>query len=137
MSEQKKMDAILEATPWRCFHCDFITSDHAEAQAHFGDRDDGEEFKPICKWWDRMDDEERKEAFQDAMRDLNEGAQENMNLREQVEDLEGQIGTQESQIRSYKPFKDCRSIHDIFCLYDSMEGRALAAEERERTHATT
>jgi hypothetical protein len=137
MNEQKKMDAILEATPWRCFHCDFITSDHAEAQAHFGDRDDGEEFKPICKWWDRMDDEERKEAFQDAMRDLNEGAQENMNLREQVEDLEGQIGTQESQIRSYKPFKDCRSIHDIFCLYDSMEGRALAAEERERTHATT
>ena len=132
MSEQKKMDAILEATPWRCFHCDFITSDHAEAQAHFGDRDDGEEFKPICKWWDRMDDEERKEAFQDAMRDLNEGAQENMNLREQVEDLEGQIGTQESQIRSYKPFKDCRSIHDIFCLYDSIEGRALAAEERER-----
>ena len=137
MNEQKKMDAILEATPWRCFHCDFITSDRAEAQAHFGDRDDGEEFKPICKWWDRMDDEERKEAFQDAMRDLNEGAQENMNLREQVEDLEGQIGTQESQIRSYKPFKDCRSIHDIFCLYDSMEGRALAAEERERTHATT
>jgi hypothetical protein len=132
MNEQKKMDAILEATPWRCFHCDFITSDHAEAQAHFGDRDDGEEFKPICKWWDRMDDEERKEAFQDAMRDLNEGAQENMNLREQVEDLEGIVGTQESQIKSYKPFRECRSIHDIFCLYDSMEGRALAAEERER-----
>jgi hypothetical protein len=132
MSEQKKMDAILEATPWRCFHCDFITSDRAEAQAHFGDRDDGEEFKPICKWWDRMDDEERKEAFQDAMRDLNEGAQENMNLREQVEDLEGIVGTQESQIKSYKPFRECRSIHDIFCLYDSMEGRALAAEERER-----
>jgi hypothetical protein len=86
MNEQKKMDAILEATPWRCFHCDFITSVHAEAQAHFGDRDDGEEFKPICKWWDRMDDEERKEAFQDAMRDLNEGAQENMNQRELVED---------------------------------------------------
>ena len=132
MSEQKKMDAILEATPWRCFHCDFITSDRAEAQAHFGDRDDGEEFKPICKWWDRMDDEERKEAFQDAMRDLNEGAQENLNLREQVEDLEGIVGTQESQIKSYKPFRECRSIHDIFCLYDSMEGRALAAEERER-----
>jgi hypothetical protein len=132
MNEQKKMDAILEATPWRCFHCDFITSDRAEAQAHFGDRDDGEEFKPICKWWDRMDDEERKEAFQDAMRDLNEGAQENMNLREQVEDLEGIVGTQESQIKSYKPFRECRSIHDIFCLYDSMEGRALAAEERER-----
>jgi len=135
MNEQKKMDAILEATPWRCFHCDFITSDHAEAQAHFGDRDDGEEFKPICKWWDRMDDEERKEAFQDAMRDLNEGAQENMNLREQVEDLEGIVGTQESQIKSYKPFRECRSIHDIFCLYDSMEGRALAAEERERNKA--
>ena len=138
MNEQKKMDAILEATPWRCFHCDFITSDHAEAQAHFGDRDDGEEFKPICKWWDRMEDDgERITTLQDTIRELNNGADENMKLREEIECLEEQIGTQESQIKSYKPFRECRSIHDIFCLYDSMEGRALAAEERERTHATT
>ena len=137
MSEQKKMDAILEATPWRCFHCDFITSDSAEAQAHFGDRDDGDEFKPICKWWDRMeDDSERITTLQDTIRELNNGADENMKLREEIECLEEQIGTQESQIKSYKPFRECRSIHDIFCLYDSMEGRALAAEEREKCTLT-
>jgi len=130
---EKKLDAIIEAIPWRCFHCDFITSDRTEAQAHFGERDDAEEFKPICKWWANMDDQERKELFQDMVILQDISAEENQKLREEIEDLEGMVGTQESQIRSYKPFKDCRSIHDIFCLYDSMEGRALAAEERERT----
>lgn len=28
------------AVPWRCFHCDFITSDHDEAAQHFGRFDD-------------------------------------------------------------------------------------------------
>lgn len=130
---EKKLDAIIEAIPWRCFHCDFITSDRTEAQAHFGERDDAEEFKPICKWWANMDDQERKELFQDMVILQDISAEENQKLREEIEDLEGMVGTQESQIRSYKPFKDCCSIHDIFCLYDSMEGRALAAEERERT----
>lgn len=54
MSDDKKMDAILAAIPWRCFHCDFITNDPAEAQAHFGDQDDASEFVPICKWWSGM-----------------------------------------------------------------------------------
>ncbi len=129
---EKKLDAIINAIPWRCFHCDFITSDRAEAQAHFGERDDAEEFKPICKWWANMDDQDRKEQFQDMVILQDISAEENQKLREEIEDLEGMVGTQESQIKSYKPFRECRSIHDIFCLYDSMEGRALAAEERER-----
>ena len=128
--ETEKMDAILAAIPWRCFHCDFITNDPAEALAHFGDRDDGEEFKPICKWWDRLNEDERKETLQDTIRELNKGADENMRLLTHIEGLEHQVGSVESDIQGYKPFKGCRSIYDIFCLYDSMEGRALAAEER-------
>jgi hypothetical protein len=27
MSDDTKMDKILESIPWRCFHCDFITSE--------------------------------------------------------------------------------------------------------------
>jgi hypothetical protein len=54
-TSEQKMDAILNATPWRCFHCDFITSDRAEAEAH-------------------------------------------------------------------------NSIYDVFCVYDSMEGRAITAK---------
>ena len=133
MESDKKLNSILQATPWRCFHCDFITNDPEEAAAHFGDRDDAEEFKPICKWWDRMpDDRERLETLQDTVRELNKGAEENMRLLTHIEGLEHQVATQESDIRAYKPFKNCRSIYDVFCEFDSMEGRALAAEERER-----
>lgn len=128
--EQKQVDAILAALPWRCFQCDFITSDPEEAAAHFGDRDDGEEFKPICKWWARMNDTERLETMQDQLRELNRGAEELIKLRDHVEALEEQLANQESAIRSYKPFRECRSINDVFNLFDSMEGRALAAEER-------
>ena len=122
-------DKILATIPWRCFHCDFITNDPEEALAHFGDRDDAEEFKPICKWWSNMDKDERGETLQDTLRELNKERNENECLRIKVEALEYQVESQESVIKSYKPFRNCRSIHDVFCLYDSMEGRALAAEE--------
>jgi hypothetical protein len=129
---EKGNDAILAALPWRCFHCDFVTSDYAEALAHFGERDDAEEFKPICKWWDRLSEDERKETLQDTIKQLNERENEVMRQTTKIEGLEYQVDSFESCIRSYKPFKNCRSIHDVFCLFDSMEGRALAAEERLR-----
>jgi len=135
--EQKQVDAILSALPWRCFQCDFITSDPEEAAAHFGDRDDGEEFKPICKWWERMDDAERLETMQDQVRELNRGAEELIKLRDHVEALEEQLANQENAIKSYKPFRECRSINDVFNLFDSMEGRALAAEEQLKRELTT
>lgn len=130
--EQKKMDAILAATPWRCFHCDFITSDREEARAHFGDIDDAEEFTPMCKWWSNMPDDERKHVFQDLQKDLNREQEDNGNLRLKIEDLEERLDSAENSIRQYKPFKDCHSAWAVFSVYDSMEGRALAAEERER-----
>ena len=132
MPEDKKMDAILAAIPWRCFHCDFITNDPAEAQAHFGERDDAEEFTPMCKWWANMDDQERKEQFQSLNQELNGEREDSAKLLDKVEALEYQLDSQEGAIRSYKPFKDCRSINDVFFVYDFMEGRALAAEEREK-----
>lgn len=127
--ESQQADAVLAALPWRCFHCDFVTSDPADAQAHFGDRDDASEFKPICKWWSNLSDDERKHSFQDLQRELTAAQDESDSLRVKVEGLEYQVGSMEGAIRSYRPFKDCHSIHDVFCLFDSMEGRALAAEE--------
>jgi hypothetical protein len=56
---------------WRCFHCDFATKDRAEAEAHFGERDDAEEFKPICKWWASMEAGEKLSVLQDTIKDLN------------------------------------------------------------------
>ena len=135
--EKKQVDAILAALPWRCFQCDFVTSNPEEAAAHFGDRDDGEEFKPICKWWARMDDAERLETMQDQIRELNRGAEELIKLRDHVEALEEQLANQESAIKSYRPFRGCRSVNDVFNVFDSMEGRALAAEEQLKRELTT
>jgi hypothetical protein len=122
-------DQILQSIPWRCFHCDFITSDPAEAEAHFGERDDAEEFKPICKWWDRMGEDERLFALQTTIHDLTAEQEENYRLRKQIEGLEYQVDANRSLTwRGYRPFRECHSINDIFCVYDSMEGRALAGE---------
>jgi hypothetical protein len=136
--DKQKADSILAALPWRCFQCDFVTSDPEEAAAHFGESNDGEEFKPICRWWDRLvDDRERIETLQDTLRELNKGAEENMRLMTHIEGLGYQVGSQRGDIQAYKPFKSCCSIYDVFCLYDSMEGRALAAEERLKAAAGT
>lgn len=69
-----------DARPWICFYCEFETTDRAEAAAHFGDRDDADEFKPLCKWWDRMSAGERIEEMQSLLRDLNEARDENQRL---------------------------------------------------------
>lgn len=57
---------------WRCFHCDFDTWNRKEAAAHFGDRDDPDESKPLCKWWDRMSEDERVGQMQDLIQQLND-----------------------------------------------------------------
>lgn len=131
MSEENKMDGILQAIPWRCYHCDFITNDPAEAQSHFGDNDDPSEFTPICKWWSGKDEVECLSAYQDLQRDFVKEQNENYSLRKQIEGLEYQVDSNRSRVWSgYRPFRECTSINEIFCVYDSMEGRALAAEEK-------
>jgi hypothetical protein len=124
-------DQILLALPWRCFYCDFVTADHAEAQAHFGDRDDAEEFKPICKWWTSMGVDERLAAFQLTIIELEEARREVDRQRTAIEGLQYQANSIPQQIKSYAPFRGCNSIFDVFCVYDSMEGRAIAAEEKK------
>jgi len=130
MSEEKKLDAILAATPWRCFHCDFITNDPQEAEAHFGDRDDAEEFKPICKWWANISDDERVAVLQGTIKDLHQEQRENMSLRTAIDGLEYQVSTHAGIFSNYRPFRNCTNMYEVFCVYDSMEGRALAAEEK-------
>lgn len=117
---------------WRCFHCDFVTADPAEAQAHFGDRDDAEEFKPLCKWWATMTADDKIFHFQQALKDLEAERRDNERLRTANEGLQWKADSLELEIKSYKPFRECRTMHDVFNLFDSMEGRALAAESAAR-----
>lgn len=128
--DQLKSDAILNALPWRCFFCDFVTTDNLEAAAHFGDRDDASEFKPICKWWASMAADEKLSTLQQTLKDLEAERREVDRQRVAIEGLEYQVESIPQQIKSYKPFRGCNSIYDVFCVFDSMEGRALAAEEK-------
>ena len=82
---------------WRCFHCDFATTNFRDAYAHFGDRDDAEEFKPICKWWANMEPAERQETFQGVVRELNDVKVDNDNLVERLNQIEAQATEYASQ----------------------------------------
>jgi hypothetical protein len=85
---------------WRCFHCDFHTTNRRDAEAHFGDRDDAEEFKPICKWWSNMDDAERREQFQGVIRQMNDVTEDNNGLIERIGRAEDRIEELLDQIDS-------------------------------------
>jgi hypothetical protein len=89
----------LDKIAWRCFHCDFVTADPKEALAHFGDRDDAEEFKPICKWWEGMDTAERKEALQDTIQQVNERDEEIAQLLTKVDAAESRASRAEQALK--------------------------------------
>ena len=120
---------------WRCFHCGFETNNPVEAEAHFGERDDAAEFTPTCTWWAKLSASERAQEFQDLRQQLNEERDESGRLNIANEGLQYRVDGQLSEIHSFAPFRECRSIHDIFHLYDSMEGRALLAEEQNAAQA--
>ena len=114
-----------EKQTWRCFHCGFETIDRKEALGHFGEF--GEEY-PLCIHWSDLDADGKASEFQSINAELECAREENLKLRQQVEQLEYLTGSQEADISSR--FKGCRTINEAFFKYDSMEGRALAAEER-------
>lgn len=111
---------------WECFHCGFKTSDPAEAAAHFGERDDAEEFTPTCTWWAKLSADERAQEFQDLRQELNSEREESGRLNITNEGLEHRLTEFENVIDAR--FKGARSINDIFHLYDTMEGLKLVAE---------
>jgi len=126
-TEEIKTDAILSAIPWRCFHCDFVTNDPAEAQVHFGDKDDAEEFKPICKWWDRLSVDERIKTLQDTLKELEAERREVDRQRVHIDGLEYQVESIPEQIKSYKPFRGCNSIYAYWIHSES--GKVLTIKE--------
>lgn len=122
-----KMDPPIPEGGWTCFHCDFNTSDPKEARSHFGDRDDEE---PLCCTWKVLNADGKANEFQAVVGELDAERDENALLRTRIEGLEYQVEGQRADIQSFKPFRECTTIQGIFQVYDSMEGRALAAEER-------
>ena len=127
---QLEAEVAAEKRVWRCFHCGFETSDRKEASGHFGEF--GEEY-PLCIHWADLDADGKASEFQSINAELEGEHEENLKLRQQVEQLEYLTGSQEADISSR--FKGCRTINEAFFKYDSMEGRALAAEEKLATQS--
>lgn len=102
---------------WRCFHCDEVFTDEANARLHFGSFIDSE---PGCS------------AL--VVAQLRDHEEEVRRLRS---DIEAEATSSEAfysrlrlLLKSYRPFRACSNLQDVFNIYDSMEGRALAAEQR-------
>lgn len=111
---------------WICFHCGEQLKTVGNAQDHFGGNPGALAACQIKVGEERGLLMELRKA---------EAAAEQYQARaleaeQRVESLEYQVNGQLSEMQSYQPFRGCRSIYEIFCVYDSVEGRAIAAEER-------
>lgn len=120
LKEQQNSDV----TTWTCFHCGFSTRNEQFAAAHFGVRDE----PALCRSWAELNADNRLQEYQEITARLAAQCAENARQRIQIEGLEYQVDGRHAEIVSYKPFRECQSIQDIFNVYDSMEGRALTAE---------
>lgn len=112
---------------WTCFHCGETFAGNLDgqrrAQVHFGLTPNE---TPGCV--EKLNAEERS-----LLRRLRAAQFENDRLRADAEDEFGEryYARLASDIKSTAGvFRDCRTLRDLFNLYDTMEGRALAAEER-------
>jgi len=117
---------------WVCFHCEENLKTVGAAQDHFGGNPSalaacqikiGEELGLLM-------------ALRKAELSAEEWQARALKAELQVDVLELRVDGQLSEIQSYQPFRACRSIREIFCLYDSVEGRAIAAEEELKTLKT-
>lgn len=122
--DARQREADLRAT-WRCFQCGFETADEKLAAAHFGDGD-GSEGRPLCLDWKDLDADGRASQMQSYLQELNGERDENAKLRQEIEGLEYQVSGISAAVSSR--FKGCTTINEAWQKYDSMEGRALAAE---------
>jgi hypothetical protein len=110
---------------WTCFHC----GDHfpgtmggeKSARAHFGNTPDA---RPACII---KGDFGLLRALRYAER---EAARWRSDVHNETSSSRNYYAHLQSELRGFKPFRGCRSVQDAFNIYDSMEGRALAAEER-------
>lgn len=110
--------ATGEARTWRCFHCDEVYTNEAAAREHFGD--DGERDTAACKL-------NRGEG--ELVARLREVNREATHLRSALEQAEYDSGAAVRAQIGYE-FPGCATLRDVFNKMDSLEGRALAAEER-------
>lgn len=115
------MTHLTETTPtsetgWKCFHCGVMCATHEEATDHFGPT---EAWKPTCQ--DRGTDLDLLARTRAAESDAHD-------FLGQRNDADEQSEIASAKLSELGRFKGARTIYDAWCMYESMEGRALASE---------
>jgi len=113
---------------WTCFYCGDTFTTQGSASDHFGG-DPGATAGCKIKAGDELGllmELRKAEALVESWK------LRALDAESQVEALQHHVNNLRVTIQSYNAFRECSSIQDVFNIYDSMEGRALAAEERLR-----
>lgn len=109
---------------WTCFHCSETFTTIGAARDHFGT---GQDAKPGCILKVELGGE------RGMLMEIRKVEAENSRLRMDIENESSSTVVYNSKlerdINAFRPFRGCRSLWDVFNRFDSMEGRALAAEE--------
>jgi hypothetical protein len=121
--EQSVLDALqtaLQQKTWRCFHCDEVFTDEAEAKFHFGVRGDGDvEDVAACQLT-----REDVESIREMQAEVDEARAD-----QRVANVDAEAYHQLSSELA-RLFDGARTGHGAWLKWEAMEGRALAAEER-------
>lgn len=90
--EARDSEAVAQAQPeanyWKCFHCEFTTTDKAEAEAHFGE-DGG--VQAICLLWSELSQIDRLAEYQSISQQLNAERDESGKLLARAEAAESAL----------------------------------------------
>jgi hypothetical protein len=109
---------------WTCFHCGETFTTVGGARDHFGADITAQ---PGCLIRVQLGNE------RGLLMELRKVEAERDDLRKDVEyertSITAYMERLKTHLNSFKPFRECHTIQDVFNVYDSMEGRALAAEE--------
>lgn len=115
---------------WVCFFCGERFTTIGTARDHFGAAQGCE---PGCALKVAFGDER---GWLMELRKLEERADQQqdraLEAERELENAQCRINSLSDAMKSYRPFRACDSIQHAFHVYDSMEGRALFAEEECR-----
>lgn len=125
MKSEYASEEEYRAVPWRCFHCNETFTTPGAAADHFGKYVDS---IPGCVLKVQLGDE------RGWLMELRRLQEENAHLREQMNEEYWDQGAFNAHLKTllqtYRPFRRCETLQGAYMVFDSMEGRALAAEER-------
>ena len=107
------------SVPWRCLHCDEIFTDRQGAQDHFGLT---ECEHPTCI----VAATETQKAIIEDRREWRERA---LKAEADQEQTAYELHLMQYDLRYSRHFRGAKSLTDVENAFESMEGRALAAED--------